>query len=144
MIETVLSRPSEADQRCVAWNRLSPATGPIDCLHSWSCDGPTPWKAEFFSIAAVTVISEGAAIITLTVDVRSRPGILNLAEGLMRIAILGGGALVALTDGAAKCGCSVSRRSLSAGRVRALAAFDTSLDESRSTSMRAELTACAP
>ncbi|NGO54214.1 hypothetical protein [Allomesorhizobium camelthorni] len=52
------------------------------------------------SIATVTVLSGGAAaIITLTVDVRERPGIQSVVEGLMRIAILGAGALVALTDG---------------------------------------------
>jgi hypothetical protein len=50
------------------------------------------------SIAAVTVLSGGAAAtITLTVDVRERPGVQSLVEGLMRIAILGAGTLVALS-----------------------------------------------
>jgi hypothetical protein len=79
------------------------------------------------SIAAVTVLSGGAAaIITLTVDVRSRPGIQSLVEGLMRIAILGAGALVALTVGEGSYGYSVSR-CLRGGRLRALAAVYTGL-----------------
>jgi hypothetical protein len=54
----------------------------------------------FLSVATVTVLSGATAtVITLTVDVRSKPGIQSLVEGLMRIAILGAGALVALTDG---------------------------------------------
>jgi hypothetical protein len=57
-------------------------------------------QLALISIAAVTVLSGGAAAaITLMVDVRSRPGIQSLVEGLMRIAILGAGALVALTHG---------------------------------------------
>jgi hypothetical protein len=57
-------------------------------------------QTALISIAAVTVLSAAAAtIITLTVDIRSRPGVQSLVEGLMRIAILGAGALVALTDG---------------------------------------------
>lgn len=57
-------------------------------------------RTALISIAAVTVLSAAAAtIITLTVDIRSRPGVQSLVEGLMRIAILGAGALVALTDG---------------------------------------------
>ena len=57
-------------------------------------------QTALISIAAVTVLSAAAAtIITLTVDIRSRPGVRSLVEGLMRIAILGAGALVALTDG---------------------------------------------
>ena len=50
------------------------------------------------SVAALTVFSAATAtVITLTVDVRSRPGIQSLVEGLMRIALLGAGTLVALT-----------------------------------------------
>jgi hypothetical protein len=57
-------------------------------------------QVVLISVAAVTVLSGSAAtVITLTVDVRNRPGIESLVEGLMRIAILGAGALVALTDG---------------------------------------------
>ena len=80
-------------------------------------------QLALISIAAVTVLSGGAAAaITLMVDVRSRPGIQSLVEGLMRIAILGAGALVALTDGEANYGYSVAR-CLCAGRLRALARF---------------------
>ncbi len=79
------------------------------------------------SIAAVTVLSGGAAaIITLKVDVRSRPGIQSLVEGLMRIAILGAGALVALTDGEGSYGYSVARCP-GGGRLRALPAVHTGL-----------------
>jgi hypothetical protein len=61
---------------------------------------PMESQLVFLSIATVTVLSGATAtVITLTVDVRSRPGIQSLVEGLMRIAILGAGTLVALTDG---------------------------------------------
>jgi hypothetical protein len=50
------------------------------------------------SVAAVTVLSGAAAtILTLTIDVRKRPLIQSLVEGLMRIALLGAGTLVALS-----------------------------------------------
>jgi hypothetical protein len=49
------------------------------------------------SVAAVTVLSGATAtILTLTVDVRKRPLMHSLVEGLMRIALLGAGTLVAL------------------------------------------------
>lgn len=53
------------------------------------------------SVAAVAVLSGAAAtIITLTINVRKRPLMQSLVEGLMRIALLGAGTLVALnTDG---------------------------------------------
>jgi hypothetical protein len=52
------------------------------------------------TVAAVTMLSGATAtLITLTVDTRDRPGLQSLVEALMRIAVLGAGALVALTDG---------------------------------------------
>jgi hypothetical protein len=50
------------------------------------------------SVAAVTVLSGATAtILTLAVDVRKRPLMHSLVEGLMRIALLGAGTLVALS-----------------------------------------------
>jgi hypothetical protein len=52
----------------------------------------------FIAVAAVTVLSGATAIIlTLTVDVSKRPLMQSLVEGLMRIALLGAGTLVALS-----------------------------------------------
>ena len=50
------------------------------------------------SVATVTALSAAAAtIVTLTVDVRRRPLIRSLVEGLMRVALLGAATLVSLS-----------------------------------------------
>jgi hypothetical protein len=50
------------------------------------------------AVAAVTVLSGATAVIlTLTVDVRKRPLLQSLVEGLMRIAVLGAATLVSLS-----------------------------------------------
>jgi hypothetical protein len=79
------------------------------------------------SVAAVTVLSGAAAtIITLTVDGRKRPLIQSVVEGLMRIALLGAGTLVALSTEGVQIWSSVICCSC-AGRLRALAAIHTGL-----------------
>ena len=53
----------------------------------------------FLSVAAVTVLSGATATaITLTVDTRAKPAAKSLVDGLMQIALLGAGALVALYE----------------------------------------------
>jgi hypothetical protein len=50
------------------------------------------------SVAAVTVLSGATAtILTLTVDINTRPLMQSLVEGLMRIALLGAATLVSLS-----------------------------------------------